>query len=394
MKRFNWKEGFNKKKKNKKVLVMLSGGRDSALCLSLLKKEGIDVTAIHFNHNWTWPLSTEEAKRICKKLDVNIVIEDITKGFYKRVKNFEEGRPCKVCKPLMYIKTIKYALKNNIGWICLGDNANDTIIKRINDYEAKRGNENLTVTKYLDCVSEGIKIPKSIDILRPLVYIKSKEIEKQLNNEGITIRRNCETGDKYYEYWREGCPIQYNDPGHKLTAKRMDELLEYNTHVTDFAKKKRIRASIHLPSKRIVTIPGGHEEEVRKYLISKGLNVPDIKMDSERPYLDHFIIEVFDIPSFLLKNYKSIYPLIKRFIERTETSIVKETHYDFKPFGVTSVFIVSESHLIFHTWPENNYVHIDFLSCKKIKCSSKFKHIVFEIFKSKKFKIRKVRYKK
>ena len=39
-----------KKSKNPKVIAMLSGGKDSVAAVLLLKKNGIDVTAIHFIH--------------------------------------------------------------------------------------------------------------------------------------------------------------------------------------------------------------------------------------------------------------------------------------------------------------------------------------------------------
>ena len=40
-----------KSSENPKVISMLSGGKDSIVATILLKKEGIDVTAIHFIHN-------------------------------------------------------------------------------------------------------------------------------------------------------------------------------------------------------------------------------------------------------------------------------------------------------------------------------------------------------
>ena len=44
--------GVVKQSSNSKVIAMLSGGKDSIATVVLLKKSGIDVTAIHFIHQW------------------------------------------------------------------------------------------------------------------------------------------------------------------------------------------------------------------------------------------------------------------------------------------------------------------------------------------------------
>lgn len=65
-----------KNSKNPKVIAMLSGGKDSVAAVLLLKKNGIDVTAIHFIHEWGAAIPTDEAKRICSEYEIPLIIKD------------------------------------------------------------------------------------------------------------------------------------------------------------------------------------------------------------------------------------------------------------------------------------------------------------------------------
>lgn len=50
-------------------------------------------------------------------------------------------------------------------------------------------------------------------------------------------------------------------------------------------------------------------------------------------------------------------------LRRAGATIVKEISHDFPGAGLTSVFILSESHAVLHTWPETRTVNIDIFSC-------------------------------
>jgi 3'-phosphoadenosine 5'-phosphosulfate sulfotransferase (PAPS reductase)/FAD synthetase len=248
-------------------LVLLSGGKDSALCLATLKEAGLNVKGIHFTHRWGWGISTEEARRVADLVGTELLVHDITPEYMDEVAGKVVGRPCTMCKTIMDRETTGYCLENGFRWICSGDNAQDSSVAKIRRYEAARGNQDLFVTEYLDCVEVGIALPGSIEVLRPIIDMDSETVEQVLSDRyGIRLRKIHETGDKYKEYWREGCPLQYADSDVLLTPILMDDLFDLNSVVTEYAREHGIRASIHLPSRRIVTVPEGHEERVMQYL--------------------------------------------------------------------------------------------------------------------------------
>jgi len=93
---------FNSVNKGK-VLIMLSGGKDSCACLHMLKKHKMDIIAIHFVHQWGYQIVTDEAKRICKEYEVPLIIYDYSKELLEALKGFKGGRPCILCKEKMYV---------------------------------------------------------------------------------------------------------------------------------------------------------------------------------------------------------------------------------------------------------------------------------------------------
>lgn len=112
----------------------------------------------------------------------------------------------------------------------------------------------------------------------------------------------------------------------------------------------------------------------------------------KKPLIQHLVIEIYEVNSDLLIDHNKLLPLIKKFIKETGINVVNELYHDFKPFGSTLIFILSSSHLAVHTWPENNFLHLDLLSCHKISNTSRLRHILSQLFKTNKVKIRRVEY--
>lgn len=106
------------------------------------------------------------------------------------------------------------------------------------------------------------------------------------------------------------------------------------------------------------------------------------------------VAELFNLDENLLSDYDSLENSVEELIARLNLKIVKKDRYDFSPQGTTAFFILSSSHLAVHTWPENNYLHLDLITCQKIPGKKELKKILSEIFKIKlgEVKVREIPY--
>lgn len=99
---------------NKKILVGVSGGVDSSVCVDLLKKQGFEVLGAVINFNDHSDSAIEDAHKVCAHLDIPICVIDARDSFEKNVvepfcKSYISGRtpnPCVVCNPLVKLKSL------------------------------------------------------------------------------------------------------------------------------------------------------------------------------------------------------------------------------------------------------------------------------------------------
>lgn len=305
-----------------RVLLMLSGGKDSIATLITLKNAGVkNLEAIHFIHKWSPEISKLEAVRFCKKYDVPLKIYDFSNDFFAAIRGYTGGRPCLLCKKQMYFSLLRYISECSYDFIAIGDNMNDrTCIARIKKYINMYPEKDacLEFNSYLGA-ELGIRLPKGVRVLRPLIQMTSEDIEQLLENNKEKVNRLNSTGDKYFEYHREGCYAQFIEPGFPITKELLDISKEYNDLATEYARKKDILASVHVPSTFIITIPKGSEEALGEYLINSGCSINyTVNSTPANPGLKIFRIIIEKKGGQEIYATKSYEKILNRFAERLE----------------------------------------------------------------------------
>ncbi|AEK20257.1 PP-loop domain-containing protein [Methanococcus maripaludis X1] len=250
--------------KDEKIIVMLSGGKDSAVSLAIAKDLGLNVhLCVHFVHKWSWDISTNEAKKLADRFNVPIIFPDITEELAKKTQGAKGKSICRICKTIMKARMIDIAKVENAKIIMTGETALEKIAGPVFQY-IRENNKNVKRKDEFELYKkmEITKVPKryKIHFFRPLIRVGHFDVFNLQKYYNIDIKRVNEAGNKI-GYWREGCCLQYCSPTCELTTELFDDLYKINKKATEIARDCGFRASITLPAKEITVIP---EEE--KYL--------------------------------------------------------------------------------------------------------------------------------
>lgn len=62
-------------------------------------------------------------------------------------------------------------------------------------------------------------------------------------------------------------------------------------------------------------------------------------------------------------DQRNIERIARAIVDKLKLQVVKKISYIFKPQGETLVWILSQSHLALHTYPEEKKIHIDLVCC-------------------------------
>jgi S-adenosylmethionine decarboxylase proenzyme len=67
----------------------------------------------------------------------------------------------------------------------------------------------------------------------------------------------------------------------------------------------------------------------------------------------------------LLNDANELNKILKNICSEHNFQILKEVQYLFKPIGCSIIFLLSESHVSIHTFPEKNHMSFDIYTCRQ-----------------------------
>ena len=77
----------------------------------------------------------------------------------------------------------------------------------------------------------------------------------------------------------------------------------------------------------------------------------------------HLIAEFLGVEPGKISKVRHVRRVLERVISESGLKFISSSYHQFKPSGVSCVYLLHESHLSVHTWPEYFYLIIDIFSC-------------------------------
>ncbi|MBS7616215.1 adenosylmethionine decarboxylase [Candidatus Bathyarchaeota archaeon] len=77
----------------------------------------------------------------------------------------------------------------------------------------------------------------------------------------------------------------------------------------------------------------------------------------------HIIAEFLGVSPEKIAKAENLREILDRVVAKSNLHVVSSSFHQFEPYGVSAVYLLSESHLSIHTWPEYSYVALDIFTC-------------------------------
>jgi S-adenosylmethionine decarboxylase len=87
---------------------------------------------------------------------------------------------------------------------------------------------------------------------------------------------------------------------------------------------------------------------------------PEMKKERVNSYTVVARGEVDDLDS--ISSVKKLRPLCEKIVNKFSFNVISVKFHQFKPRGVTGFFLISQSHIAIHTWPEAGTVFLEISS--------------------------------
>ena len=102
----------------------------------------------------------------------------------------------------------------------------------------------------------------------------------------------------------------------------------------------------------------------------------------------HMISDIKEIKNIeLLNNPDEIRNILNNICKKYNFTILNKSEHLFSPQGFTIIYLLSESHISIHTFPENQYLAFDIYTCRNYDNDDIYKEIynhLVEEFQAKK----------
>lgn len=82
------------------------------------------------------------------------------------------------------------------------------------------------------------------------------------------------------------------------------------------------------------------------------------------PFFQHYAVKLV-FPKNVEINEELVNKTAELLISKLNLKVVSIGRHEFTNNGLTKFFVLSQSHLVIHSWPENQALHVDLMTCSQ-----------------------------
>lgn len=158
-----------------KILLALSGGKDSVLCFYILNKLGYDFTPVYIDFE-TDNKNSELIKKLSRYFKREIIFlksSDYSVNIKKLIQQKSNSNPCVICSTVRRYILNDYAFKNKYEIIATGHNLTDSLNQALSNIKNNFFLGFKNITPFLKSVNEK----KLAGRIKPLYLVTDREAE-------------------------------------------------------------------------------------------------------------------------------------------------------------------------------------------------------------------------
>ena len=90
----------------------------------------------------------------------------------------------------------------------------------------------------------------------------------------------------------------------------------------------------------------------------------------------HMICDIRGIENeVVLNNTRELNKMLQHICDEYSFTVLSTTYHNFEPQGCSILFLLSESHISIHTFPEKNHLSFDIYTCRQYDTNREYNEI-------------------
>ncbi len=102
----------------------------------------------------------------------------------------------------------------------------------------------------------------------------------------------------------------------------------------------------------------------------------------------HIIAEFLGVDPKIISKKDDVKRITDYAVKKSGLKAFSSSFHQFEPFGVSCVYLLRESHLSVHTWPEVSYLALDIFSCDSDEKALQAFELLKEAFRPKETQVK------